>query len=260
MTSARRKAALRLGVRQAEERALNLMGRLSPGAAAALDWLEPSKHTSWGGPMNGQRGRQEIVRTLFGSQVVGQVIETGTYRGTTTMFFFHMFGGPVLTVEANPRFYCFARKRLSSLDTVRLSFGDSRNFLDRLSSDPVVTSVPTFFYLDAHWSSDCPLAEEVRLIGNRWADPIIMIDDFAVPGDPGYGYDSYGGGVQLNLDYLPGRDLLGFRGLFPNLRSADETGARRGCVVLARSGRAASIAMDVHGLRLQDGWPVPGFA
>ena len=62
-----------------------------------------------------------------------------------------------------------------------------------------------------------------------------MIDDFQVPDDPGYGFDDYGEGKVLNLDYL--RDVISkfdISVFFPICRSEQETGAKRGCVVLAR--------------------------
>jgi hypothetical protein len=45
---------------------------------------------------------------------------------------------------------------------------------------------PLFFYLDAHWNEDLPLAEEIDLIFSRSPCAVVMIDDFEVPGDPGF--------------------------------------------------------------------------
>jgi hypothetical protein len=50
-----------------------------------------------------------------------------------------------------------------------------------------------FFYLDAHWYDDV-LAEEFDLIAEHWARYVVMIDDFVVPHDPGYEYDTYAAG------------------------------------------------------------------
>jgi len=208
--------------------------------------------------MNGQVGRQQMVRRLLGSQPVELVIETGTHRGGTTQFLSHVSGAPVRTVEAEPRFYHFARRRFPEDGTVRVVLGDSRTFLEQLSADPATTAAPTFFYLDAHWGSDCPLTDEVELISERWADPLILIDDFAVPHDPGYGFDLHPDGWPFDLEQLPRERLGDFRVLFPSLPAGEESGARRGCALLVRCSRADVIAGTVPGLLLQPDWPSPG--
>jgi hypothetical protein len=54
-----------------------------------------------------------------------------------------------------------------------------------------------FFHLDAHWEGDLPLQEEIEIILGRFPNFLIMIDDFRVPGDSGYGFDDYGRGKML---------------------------------------------------------------
>ena len=61
-----------------------------------------------------------------------------------------------------------------------------------------------------------------------------MVDDFAVPGDPGYGYDAYGPGQVLDAAHLVPHVPDGFDCWYPALPAAVETGARRGSVVIAR--------------------------
>ena len=58
-----------------------------------------------------------------------------------------------------------------------------------------------FFYLDAHWNEDLPLAEELDTIFCRSSNPVVMIEDFQVPDDPDYGYDDYGPRKSLNPEY-----------------------------------------------------------
>ena len=58
------------------------------------------------------------------------------------------------------------------------------------------------YYLDAHWQENLPLQEEIKLILAYGQPAAIMIDDFAVPGDPDYGYDDYGPGKTLSLSLL----------------------------------------------------------
>jgi hypothetical protein len=60
-----------------------------------------------------------------------------------------------------------------------------------------------------------------------------MIDDFEVPGDPGFGYDDYGSEKALNQKYIaPPHGLTIF---YPSAPSREETGRWRGCAVLCKS-------------------------
>jgi hypothetical protein len=161
------------------------------------------------------------------------VIETGTYRGTTTEFLSHLTGAAVYSVELKRRYYEYARMRLAGIGRVTLEVGDSRHFLRRLSADPRVPKQRVFFYLDAHWEADVPLREELLIIAEHWSESVIVIDDFQVADDAGYGFDDYGPGRRLTLEYLPLASLGAISCLVPQLPSAQETGFRRGCVVLA---------------------------
>jgi hypothetical protein len=53
-----------------------------------------------------------------------------------------------------------------------------------------------------------PLVDEIALAFRHWPEAVVMIDDFAVPGDPGYGFDVYGAGQALRLDYLAANGVL----------------------------------------------------
>lgn len=126
--------------------------------------------------------------------------------------------------------------------------GDSRELLRRLARDVTVPKDRVFFYLDAHWGDDLPLREELAIIGKAWSKPVLLIDDFEVPGDPGYGFDDYGPGKTLTMSYLACDELQGYACLVPALRSDDETGACRGCVVLVAKEHAA-VACEAGGFR-----------
>lgn len=60
-----------------------------------------------------------------------------------------------------------------------------------------------------------------------------MIDDFAVPGTD-YGFDDYGPGMALNFELLAPLSHLDLTGFFPSASPREESGARRGCIVLCR--------------------------
>src|SRR6185503_7616085 len=118
------------------------------------------------------------------------IIETGTFRGSTTLFLAHNSGGaPVFTSEVNTRVFETARRRLRAFQNLHMYNLDSRQVLK--TADLARYRRP-FFYLDAHWLADLPLSEEINVICQKWVDYVVMVDDFQVPDDPGYGYDDYG--------------------------------------------------------------------
>jgi hypothetical protein len=109
---------------------------------------------------------------------------------------------------------------------------DSRAFLRNLELSP---DDILLFYLDAHWKEDLPLGEEVAIILEKFRNFLILIDDFQVPDDPGYRFDDYGPGKTLTLkDFSFDReervDIY-----FPACPSENETGLRRGCILLANT-------------------------
>lgn len=207
-------------------------GYLPPNLASQLDLMRPSYGHSWGGPLNGQARRRDIVRDLAKVIKFNRVIETGTYRGTSTEFFSAVFGAPVETVEANPRFFAYCSRRLRSLPDVKVKLGDSRAFLRELAEEPSARTEAVFIYLDAHWKEDLPLAEELTIIGSAWTKAVVMIDDFQVPGDVGYKFDDYGGGKALIEAYLPAGALSGWKLCYPAAHSEHESGEKRGSCVL----------------------------
>ncbi len=75
-----------------------------------------------------------------------------------------------------------------------------------------------FIYLDAHWEDDLPLAEELRIIAGAWRSAVVMIDDFQVSDDDGYGFDDFGPGKALTQSYLPKEDLAGWELYYPRAR------------------------------------------
>ena len=207
-------------------------------------YFDSSLGNEFSGPFNGQKFRQQIFLDLVKAVPFKAIVETGTFRGVTTSFMAERIEAPIFTVESEPRFYHFAKLNLKGHPNVHVSLADSREFLNGLIANPEVPKDRVFFYLDAHWNEDLPLYEEVRLIGEQWSDVVVMIDDFEVPDDSDYRFDDYGNGKKLCLDYL-GSDLLeNWAVYFPSGRGADDTGIKRGCVVLA----SRSLSGEVSGI------------
>lgn len=185
---------------------------------------------------NGQRGRKRIFTEIVSAIPVEAIVETGTWVGNTTGYMAVFARKPIYSCELSPRFHALSKMRLTELQGLHLEQCDSRRFLQRLSQGDVARK-SVFFYLDAHWYEDLPLNEEVGIIANHWREFVIMIDDFKVPDDPGYGYDDYGPGKALTLDLLIPLLKKHHLGVyFPAASSTEETGACRGCVVLASTG------------------------
>ena len=200
-------------------------------AAARVELLSDEFQNCWGGPFNGQTGRQRLVQEILDKVRLDAVVETGTFRGITTEWFANHFAGPISSCEIERLYLIQAQHRLGCFGHVSLFQADSRDFLrERIATLPATSRV--LFYLDAHWKDDLPLVEELRIIASSELHWIVMIDGFKVPFDEGYSYDDYGPGKALKLDllsFLSDSSAL----FFPRLHSSDETGAVRGTCVLA---------------------------
>lgn len=207
---------------------------LGPTLLGILDYYRfPQSRESWDGPFNGQRQRQKMVSELVDKLAIGAIVETGTFRGTTTAFFPTLCSGPVFTIEADKRLYGYSRARLFGLSNVVTMLADSRTGLRRLAGEKRLNGRRVLFYLDAHWASDLPLIEEINIVFNNFSDSVVLIDDFKVPHDAGYGFDDFGNGDVLDLDYIL-EPIMKYqlKIFFPAIPSSSETGQRRGCILL----------------------------
>jgi hypothetical protein len=218
----------------------------------ALGWLDfvrnPNMPASWGGPFNGQKFRQRIFFDILYWFPVNAIVETGTFRGTTTAFF-AATSLPVYTTEFHRRYFTYSKLHfLFNRNAIHLYRSDSRSFLRRLSDDPAVPKTDVFFYLDAHWGADLPLREELDIIFSKWEGPIVMIDDFCVP-NSGYTFDDYGPEKALNLDYInPVVAAKRLSVFFPAAGASEETGSKRGSVVLCGETHGAKMDIKVKTL------------
>lgn len=192
----------------------------------------------------------EAVREMFATVPFAVVIETGTYRATTTLFLRDLTSAPIATIEASSRYYHYARRRLNRAKDITLMRGESPVVLREIAADSKWNRNPAFFYLDAHWLEDLPLPAELEEIAGGWRNYAVLIDDFRVPDDPGYAYDNYGEGKALTpaiLRSLTDRSMSIF---WPAAPSNSETGARRGWVVIGTAGPVEEALRRIAGLRL----------
>jgi|SRR5579862_5144173 len=217
----------------------------------ALDYtFHRRESTGFGGPLNGSPVRLAAFEELKQRFSFAAIVETGAFRGESTVFF-TAAGSRVYASEVNPRYFGYAQARLRSRSNAHLYLEDSRQFLRRLIQDSTVPKDRVFFYLDAHGfgHDDPPLLTEVDLIFRHWTLPVVMVDDFQVPDDSGYQFESYGEGKELCLAYLDPVVHLGFVPFFPVLSSSEEIGFKQGYVILAGDGSAIDQLRGVTQLR-----------
>ena len=216
----------------------------------ALDYLRHlERGDASGGPFNGQRERAALFESIATKCSPVVIVETGTYLGNTTEYF-AATQLPIYSVEADRRAYGFAKTRLWRRRNVHLKRGDSREALQAWFDGPLHNHSygPVLFYLDAHWGTHLPLYQELVIIFDHCSNAIVMIDDFRVPFDDGYGYDDYGVGKALVPQYIePLVRSFDLRAFYPSTPSYVETGHRRGCVVLVRD---ASLIRNIESLPL----------
>jgi hypothetical protein len=231
-----------------------------------IDYIRsPDRDEGWG-PFNGQTARQALFVDIIAKTQPPAIVETGTFLGVTTVLMAQT-GLPVFTIELHPRNYGFARARLWRRRNVKLIHGDSRTGLRGLFAGALhsLSSFAVFFYLDAHWNDDLPLAEELDIVFSRCPSAVVMIDDFEVPSDAGYGYDDYGPGKALVLGYIKpvisSHQLQVYYPSTPSVADYPSTPMaaaglavpgklRRGCVVLAKKACHGPALASVSLLRV----------
>ena len=215
-----------------------------------IDYIRsPERGAGWG-PFNGQTARQALFVDIIAKMQPHAIVETGTFLGVTTELM-SQTGLPVFSIELHPRNYGFARARFWRKRNLKLLCSDSRTGLRKLFDGPLnpLSGLTVFFYLDAHWNDDLPLADELDIVFSRCPMAVVMIDDFEVPFDAGYGFDDYGPGKALVSGYIrPAMSAHQLQAFYPSTPSVADYPStpmaaaglaapgrlRRGCVVLAK--------------------------
>ncbi len=210
-----------------------LIRKLTPPSirAAVNFYLNLTPREYYGGPFNGQLKRQLLFFDIMGAMPFNAIVETGTYRGSTTEFFLDKTSLPVYSVDCDVEYYHYASIRLRKHKNRHLSHGDSIEFIKNLVADASFPKKRVFFYLDAHWHK-MVLWDELDLILKNFSESVIMIDDFEVLGDPGYGFDDYGDNERLTIDQFRQHNPGNLAAFYPSVPSSAETGKKRGCLVL----------------------------
>jgi predicted O-methyltransferase YrrM len=142
----------------------------------------------------------ETVVQLVKDLHIDCIVETGTFRGTTTAFLSENFPTlDIYTIEVDFKTFLQAEHNLKSFKNIKLLCGSSEKVLEDLL--PRLKDKRILFYLDAHWEKYWPLLDEFEAIRKNAKDNCcIVIDDFKVPYRQ-FQYDTYEK-QPLDVDYI----------------------------------------------------------
>ncbi len=199
--------------------------------------------------LNGQKFRKKIITEILSKINFISIVETGTEYGFTTKYF-SQFCKKIISIEKSKPIYLIAKKNLINDSNIKLVLNDSKN-LDKILGNENIdlkNDNNTFFYLDAHSDDDYPLHDEIKYIIENYKNFILIIDDFQIPGDDGYGYDSYRG-KKLNINFI--KNLLSEKEyvFFPKVKSNDETGRTRGYIIITNNYDFKNILLGIQELK-----------
>ncbi len=158
------------------------------------------------------------------------VIETGTFKGSTTSWFCENFDN-VYSVECNREYYEESKKNLERFKNLTLNLEESPNFLSKVL--PKIDDKKTIIFLDAHWYTN-PVLAELQNIKRSGKKPIIAIHDFMVPDHPEFGYDVYPNqGIVYNWEWIEKyiENIYGSNGYIKEYNT-QATGSMRGCIFI----------------------------
>ena len=179
-------------------------------------------------PFNGQIQRAKQIREVARAFQPTICIETGTYFGTSTPHLASLVTNNTFTIEIDPKNFRKAQERLTKnfyMLKIQCILGNSVTEMEKILRDLDPKSERVLAYLDAHWLDEIPTKQELELLCEWGGEWIAVIDDFQVPNDDSYLFDSYGS-VVINISQVPeNRELKVY---VPRTRGSNETGARRG--------------------------------
>ncbi len=120
---------------------------------------------------------------------IAAAVETGTFRGDTTIFFSYLFD-EVHTIEIVPDVHYASKEKLSKQPNIHCHLGSSDEVFKELL--PTIRDKTVLFYLDAHWQNHWPLRNElIEISKTHYDNCIIVIDDCQVPDRKDIPFDQY---------------------------------------------------------------------
>jgi len=202
-------------------------------------------------PMNGQKNRLRTAFLLSEILAPTHAIETGGYLGTTTQYLSSMAREKTFSIEINEQFIQIARKRLRDEITngvIEFVHGDSSDELPKILDGLNPLNTRVFAYLDAHWLDYFPLHKEISSLLNWGGLFVAIVDDFRIPDDSGYGYDSYPTS-DIDISHIP--KFGSFTVWVPLDDSILESGARRGTAYLIHNDLLQQVESQKATLRIR---------
>jgi hypothetical protein len=123
---------------------------------------------------------KSLVLRLLGARAIPNFVETGTFRGGTTLWAAKHFQN-VVTIEINPELSREVAARPDCAANIQFLVGDSATLMAEVVAGLCGSAV---FWLDGHYcgpgtgdpSAECPVMGELEAL-RAATDPIIMIDD-----------------------------------------------------------------------------------
>jgi hypothetical protein len=137
-------------------------------------------------PFSGDKYLAETFLTLRDLFNIKTVIETGTYKGATTLWLNEHFED-VHTTEIDERLYNELRQTFKGTN-IKLWCAGSEEALPEILA--YINDKQPLIFIDAHWYNN-PVLAELKAIAEAGIKPIIAIHDFKVPNRPDLGYDIY---------------------------------------------------------------------
>lgn len=178
---------------------------------------------------SGDKFFKQHIEELIIDHKINTVIETGTYKGDTSLGLSSMVPN-VVTIEINDKYFHEAKENLLDRNNVTQLLGDAPDIIDRNMKS---FRGPLLFFLDSHWYKN-PLLAELQVIAKHGIKPIIIIHDMQNPNDPTMGYDSYPEqGIEYNWDYVKDavEKIYGSDG-YSKYYNKYATGSRRGILYI----------------------------
>jgi hypothetical protein len=126
---------------------------------------------------------EKIALAMCNKYKLRTLVETGTWKGNSAEWAAEIFE-KVITIEIIEEYYQQSKERLAKYDNVTCLHGDSREILPSLVEE---LTVPTLWWLDAHWTGHKDYKKEygennaiieVNAINEFKHPHVIMVDDY----------------------------------------------------------------------------------
>jgi hypothetical protein len=180
-------------------------------------------------PFSGDNILAETILQLKKEFNLTTAIETGTYKGATTLWLDKYFED-VHTTEIDSKLYDNLRNTFKGTK-IRLWCAGSQEALPEILNH--IDDSRPFIFLDSHWYVN-PLLSELDTIAKAGIKPVLAIHDFKVPNHPELGFDEYPKqGIVYDFAYIESHleKIYGKDG-YVYFYNSEANGDKRGCIFI----------------------------